>query len=78
MPFRWQTLWQEMSADGVSDLAAGLAYRFLLAMFPFFIFLAAAAGFVAQWLHVQDPSARIVPSWRRTSPVTPARSLSGN
>jgi len=55
-----KTLWDEVSADRVSDLAAGLAYRFMLALFPFFIFLTALSGFVARWLGVEDPSGRVV------------------
>ena len=42
--------------DEVFDLAAGLAYRFLFAIFPFAIFLAALAAYVAGWLGLGDPS----------------------
>jgi YihY family inner membrane protein len=48
--------------DEVPDLAAGLAYRFLFAIFPFAIFLAALAGSVAQLAGLQDPSGQIVGS----------------
>jgi membrane protein len=53
-------LWRELSEDDVSDFAAGLAYRFLLAMFPFFIFLTALGGFVAQITGAENPSAEIL------------------
>ena len=42
--------------DEVPDLAAGLAYRFLFAIFPFAIFLAALAAFVAPMLGLGDPT----------------------
>jgi membrane protein len=46
--------------DEVPDLAAGLAYRFLFAIFPFAIFLAAVAGFGAQLAGLQDPSGQLI------------------
>ena len=46
--------------DEVPDLAAGLAYRFLFAIFPFAIFLAALAGFAAQLAGLQDPSGQLM------------------
>ena len=46
--------------DGVMDLAAGLAYRFLFAVFPFAIFLAALASFIAPWLGLGDPTNEII------------------
>ena len=50
----------EVMDDEVPDLAAGLAYRFLFALFPFVIFLAALAGFGAQLAGLQDPSGQII------------------
>lgn len=52
--------WGELSADDVGDFAAGLSYRFLLALFPFFIFIAALGGFVSRLLDVADPSFEIL------------------
>ena len=46
--------------DEVPDLAAGLAYRFLFALFPFAIFLAALAGFAAPLLGMGDPTNEIM------------------
>ena len=46
--------------DEVPELAAGLAYRFLFAIFPFGIFLAALASFVAQWAGWGDPTDEIL------------------
>ncbi len=53
-------VWQEVSADGVSDLAAGLSYRFLLAVFPFVIFLGSVGAFIARPLGIEDPTSVVV------------------
>lgn len=49
-------LLQRSIDDEVFDRAAGLAYRFLFALFPFAIFLAALAAYVAGWLGLGDPT----------------------
>ncbi|MGE3855669.1 MAG: YihY/virulence factor BrkB family protein [Dehalococcoidia bacterium] len=64
-----KTLWHEVSKDRVSDLAAGLAYRFMLALFPFFLFLGALSGFVAQLLGVQDPAQQVVDNLAAAAPA---------
>jgi membrane protein len=46
--------------DDIPQLAAALAYRFLFALFPFAIFLAALAAFVAGWIGIDDPTSRIL------------------
>ena len=46
--------------DDVSGLAAEIAYRFLFAVFPFGLFVAALSSFVAGAIHVQDPAQQIV------------------
>jgi membrane protein len=46
--------------DDVFDRAAGLAYRFLFAVFPFAIFLTALAAYLAGWIGVADPTAQIM------------------
>jgi membrane protein len=53
---------QQTLDDEVPDRAAGLAYRFLFAIFPFAIFLAALAGFIAPVLGFGDPSNMILGS----------------
>ncbi len=53
-------LLHEIQDDDVPGLAAELAYRFLFALFPFFIFLAALGGFAASWLHVQNPTQEVM------------------
>jgi membrane protein len=46
--------------DDVPGLAAELAFRFLFALFPFGLFVAALGAFVAGWLGVQNPVQAIV------------------
>jgi membrane protein len=46
--------------DDVSGLAAEIAYRFLFAVFPFGLFVAALGSFAAGWLHVENPAQMIV------------------
>ena len=53
-------LWREISEDEVGDLAAGLSYRFLFALFPFFIFLAALGAFVTPLLGIANPTTEIL------------------
>jgi len=53
-------LWRELSEDNVTDFSAGLAYRFLLALFPFFIFLTALGGFLSQLANIENPSTEIL------------------
>ena len=48
--------------DDVSGLAAEIAYRFLFAIFPFGLFVAALSSFVATSLHVANPAQEIVAS----------------
>jgi len=53
-------LLQKVRQDDISGAAAELAYRFFLALFPFFIFLAALGGFVASVLDVANPTERVM------------------
>ena len=50
----------DMKRDDVSGLAAELAYRFLFAVFPFGIFVAALTAFVAPAIGIEDPTAKIM------------------
>lgn len=50
----------ETLADDVPGLAAELAYRFFLALFPFFIFLATLGGLVAGALDIANPAGRLI------------------
>ncbi|MDP8922889.1 MAG: YihY/virulence factor BrkB family protein [Chloroflexota bacterium] len=58
----------QVNSDDVFGLAAELAYRFFLAMFPFLIFLTALASFVATTFSVRDPSQQIVDLLARLMP----------
>lgn len=46
--------------DDIVGMSAELAYRFFLAVFPFFIFLAALGGLVATQLEVENPAQQAV------------------
>lgn len=50
----------QISRDNVSILATALAYRFFLALFPFFIFLTALGGLIARMVGVQNPADQIL------------------
>ena len=50
----------KVSEDDVSGRAAEMAYRFFLAIFPFFIFLAALGGFTASIFDVENPTDEVM------------------
>jgi membrane protein len=50
----------DVKRDDVSGLAAELAYRFLFAIFPFGIFVAALTAFIAPMLGFKDPTGQIL------------------
>jgi membrane protein len=56
-------------------LAAELAFRFMFATFPFLLFLAALGAFVAGWLGVDDPTARIISALGSSVPADVAGPL---
>ncbi len=66
---------KETIADDVSGLAAELAYRFFLALFPFVIMLAALSGFVADAFGIENPTQRIVNNFSSTLPPDTASVL---
>ncbi len=68
---------KEVSADDVSGLSAELAYRFFLAIFPFFILIAALGGFVAHWMHVANPTDRIINALGSSLPADATSVLRG-
>jgi len=51
---------RETLDDDVMGLSAELAYRWLLALFPLAIMVAAISGFAAQALGIQDPSDQLI------------------
>ena len=46
--------------DDVSGLGAEMAYRFLFAVFPFGLFVAALSSTVAGWLRLESPANQII------------------
>ena len=46
--------------DDASGMGAELAYRWLFAVFPFGLFLAALGAFVAAWLGIDNPAQQII------------------
>jgi|FLYL01.1.fsa_nt_gi membrane protein len=63
-----KALVKEIGADDVSGLAAELAYRMLLAIFPFFIFLVSLGAFVAGPAGIDNPTEEIMSQLRETLP----------
>ena len=55
-----KALAKRVGDDDLGGLAAELAYRFFLALFPFFIFLAALSGFITHLFDIQNPTDRII------------------
>ena len=55
-------VYDQSRSDDVLGLAAELAFRFFLAMFPFAIFLTALGAFVAANLDVKNPAQQLVQS----------------
>ena len=68
-------LFSEFQRQDASGLAAELAYRFLFAIFPFAIFIAALAGFVARAVGLNDPTHQIVGALGDNLPPDIAASL---
>lgn len=62
--------------DDVGGLAGELTYRLLLALFPFFIFLAALGGFGSDLLGIEDPTGEIMDALADTLPEDAASVLS--
>ncbi len=54
----------------VLELAAALAYRFFMALFPFFLFLTALSGFVAGWIGIRDPAGQLISGIGSSLPST--------
>jgi membrane protein len=55
-----KSVWQHFREDDVLGLAAELSFRWLLAVFPLAIMIAALGGFVADRLGVADPTQQII------------------
>lgn len=68
-------LYQKAKDDDVSGGAAELAFRFFLALFPFFIFLTALGGFLANSVGIENPTDEIMDQLGRSLPPDAASVL---
>ncbi len=50
----------ELGRDDAAGMSAELAYRFLFAIFPFGIFVAALSGFIAKSIGIADPTGKLL------------------
>lgn len=55
-----KTFFQKFNADDAMGSAAEMAFRFMFAMFPLLLFLAALSSYVARWLGVENPTEEII------------------
>ncbi|MFN8640010.1 MAG: YihY/virulence factor BrkB family protein [Dehalococcoidia bacterium] len=62
------SLWKEVQDDDVTTIAQSLAYQFLLAIFPFLIFVVALGGLVAQVSGIVNPTQRLLDALKGTLP----------
>jgi membrane protein len=69
------TLRRKVSEDDVGGLSAEMAYRFLFAVFPFGLFVAALGTFVASALHVDNPAQQIIGALGDNLPSSVANAL---
>src|SRR5262245_4373542 len=65
----------DVKGDDVAGMSAELAYRFLFAIFPFGIFVAAVTAFVAGAVGIQDPTGRIMGAVSDNLPADVANSM---
>ena len=61
--------------DDVSGLSAEIAYRFLFAVFPFGLFVAALGSFVALSFSIQNPADEVVLALRDNLPPSIAEAI---
>ena len=66
---------RQLERHDTMGLAAELAFRFMFATFPFALFLAALGAFVAGWLGVANPTARIISTLGDSIPANVAGPL---
>jgi membrane protein len=65
----------QFQAHDIPGLGAELAYRFLFAIFPFGLFVAALAAFIASWLRIDNPTQQILSAIGDNLPPDIANSL---
>ncbi len=63
---------RELKDDDVPGLAAELAYRFFLALFPFLLFLAALGGLLARAAGVENPAQQFLDTFGDALPADAA------
>jgi membrane protein len=66
---------RSVPADDVLGLAAEIAYRFLFAVFPFGLFVAALGAFIASALRIENPAQQIVDGLGDNLPPNIAQAL---
>src|SRR4051794_31831333 len=62
-------LYSQSKEDDILGLAGELAFRLFLALFPFFIFLAALGGFITQLAGVKNPTDEIINLFGESMPL---------
>jgi len=65
----------DIGRDDVAGMSAELAYRFLFAIFPFGIFVAALSAFVAGAVGIQDPTGQLMRGISDNLPADVANSI---
>jgi membrane protein len=70
-----KTLPKRVSDDDVLGLSAEMAYRFLFAVFPFGLFVAALGAFVASALRIDNPAQQIISGLGDNLPSSLAQGL---
>ena len=70
-----QTLRERFKQDDVAGLSAEMAYRFLFAVFPFGLFVAALGAFVASALRIDNPAQQIIGALGDNLPPSVASAL---
>ncbi|MDA0815469.1 MAG: YihY/virulence factor BrkB family protein [Chloroflexi bacterium] len=72
-----KTFVAKIERDDVLGVAAELAFRFMFAMFPLLMFVAALSSYVAGWLGIDDPTQEILREAGRHLPADAASLVQG-
>jgi membrane protein len=70
-----QTLRQRFKDNDIAGLSAEMAYRFLFALFPFGLFVAALGAFVASMLQIDNPAQQMISAMGDNLPAGVASAL---
>jgi membrane protein len=71
-----KTFMKEMKDDDLPGLAAELAFRFFMALFPFMLVLVTLSGYVSRWFGVDDPAGEVLDAVGDSLPADAASVLS--